>query len=112
MALFNIQTKTQYNIPKSIWDNGNYRKDIDVTPAKIKGDYKECIYNLSLSGYITLVNTCKTKIISNFFGRISSGASVAKSYGPEETEEIQHGTNLNKDIMIYNIIIVNNQPEE
>lgn len=81
MSLYNISSNTEYDIPKATWNTGNSRENILIRPQFGVADYVSCIYELSLSGNITLTRNCRLPT------------------------EAWHGAQPNEDTMINNIIV-------
>jgi hypothetical protein len=59
MAIFNIKTQVEYNVPKAFWDTGNSRESIDVVPDPIPSDYTSCVYSISENGVTVIYNKCR-----------------------------------------------------
>jgi hypothetical protein len=82
LSIFNIQSKTEFNISKATWTTGNNRKNIVVKRSPIPtSNYTFCIYDFSLTGGITSLRPCRIPT------------------------EALHGAQLNPDIMINNTIV-------
>jgi hypothetical protein len=83
MAVYNIQTKLGYNIPRADWTTGNDRNNIEVRPlfGIIDDNYTVCIFDLSFSGNTTSLTDCRLPT------------------------EAWHGSQPSVDIMINNIIV-------
>lgn len=105
MAIYNISTNLGYEIPKSTWDNGNSRTELTVKPQPQSG-YTVCSYDFSLplTGQPPLNHTCKTFIVPNGIGRIFSGFKIPQLFRILLQPDSLNGTNLTKDVMIYNTI--------
>jgi hypothetical protein len=81
MSIYNIQTNTEYDIPKATWPTGNKRENVSVRPTFGITNYTSCVYDISLTGNIISLRSCRLDT------------------------EAWHGAQPNPDTMINNIIM-------
>lgn len=82
MAIYNISTSLEYNIPKATWSTGNSRETLKVRPQLGVTNFTQCSYTFSEEGHFDLLNNCRY---------------------PTEAE---YGAQPSKDVMIDNYQII------
>ena len=81
MAVYNIKTDTGYDIPQATWNTGNSRDNLVIKPTFGVGDYTLCDIQVSLTGNIISLRSCRLET------------------------EAPNGAQPSPDIMINNIIV-------